>query len=127
MITRRSLLSSGALAAGFGWAQAAAAQAVQFLVQDSPLAGFRYGEAAEVWERLAPGDAPTLIAEPDNPHDSGAVRVEGRGGKLGYVPRRENAALAWALARGMPLRARISRLEAHPDPARRLRFEVYLE
>lgn len=114
------------LAAALGLSPASA-QSVQLLVQDSPLAGYRYGEAATVWDQLAHGDALTLVAEPENPHDAGAVRVEWRGRRLGYVPRRENAALGWALARGMPLRARISRLEAHPNPARRLRFEVYLE
>ena len=106
---------------------AAGAQAVQLLVQSSPLAGFRYGEAAALWERLAVGDALDLATEPANPHDANAVRVGWRGHKLGYVPRRENAAVAWALARGVPLRARISRLEPHPNPARRLEFEVYLE
>ena len=50
-----------------------------------------------------------------------------RGHKLGYVPRRENAALAWGLDRGTPLRARISALAEHPNPARRVRFEVYVE
>jgi hypothetical protein len=46
---------------------------------------------------------------------------------LGYVPRRENGALAWGLDRGTPLRARISALAEHPNPARRVRFEVYVE
>jgi hypothetical protein len=55
------------------------------------------------------------------------VRVRWHGHKLGYVPRRENAALAWGLDRGEPLRARITRLEPHPNPARRVRFEVYVE
>ena len=40
---------------------------------------------------------------------------------------RENAALAWAMDRGAALRARISALAEHPNPARRLRFEVYVE
>ena len=102
-------------------------QSVQFLVQSSPLAGFRYGEAAAVMPLLQPGDALELVREVDNPHDPNAVRVEWRGRKLGYVPRRENAALAWGLERGTPLRARVSRLTAHPNPARRIEFEVYIE
>jgi len=103
------------------------AQNVQFLVQNSPLAGFRYGEAAEVWPQMQLGDVLDLVPEPDNPHDPGAVRVEWRGRKLGYVPRRQNAALAWGLQRGTPLRARVSRLADHPNPARRIEFEVYIE
>jgi len=100
---------------------------VRLLVQSSPLAGYRYGEGAEVWPLLREGDALTLVAEPGNAHDPNAVRVEWRGRKLGYVPRRQNAALAWGLARGTPLRARVSRLSEHPNPARRIEFEVYIE
>lgn len=105
----------------------ARAQSVQLLVQDSPLAGFRYGEAAAVWPQLRQGDALDLLREPDNAHDANAVRVEWRGRKLGYVPRRENAAIAWGLDRGAPLRARVSRLVEHPNPARRIGFEIYIE
>ena len=105
----------------------ARAQSVQLLVQDSPLAGFRYGEAAEVWPLLRQGDALQLLREPDNAHDPNAVRVEWQGRKLGYVPRRENAAVAWGLDRGAPLRARVSRLVEHPNPARRIGFEIYIE
>jgi HIRAN domain len=103
------------------------AQNVQFLVQSSPLAGYRYGEAAEVWPEMQVGDALDLVPEPGNPHDPNAVRVEWRGRKLGYVPQRQNAALAWGLERGTALRARVSRLADHPNPARRIEFEVYIE
>ena len=100
---------------------------VRVLVQSSPLAGFRYHEAAGLWELLRVGDALELRREPENPHDPSAVSIAWRGRKLGYVPRRENAALAWGLDRGEPLRARISRLAPHPNPARRVEFEVYFE
>ena len=100
---------------------------LRLLVQESPLAGYRYAEAAQVWLLLRVGDELELSREPDNAHDPNAVRVQWRGWKLGYVPRRENAALAWGLDRGEQLRARISRLEPHPNPARRVRFEVYVE
>ena len=66
--------------------------------------------------------------EPDNPHDANAVRVSWRGRKLGYVPRRENAARrVGPRSRRSALRARISRLAPHPNPARRIEFEVYAE
>lgn len=100
---------------------------VRWLVQNSPLAGFRYHAAAELWQELRIGDALELVREPDNVHDPNAVLVIWRGRRLGYVPRRENAALAWGLDRGAPLRARISALAHHPNPARRVRFEVYVE
>ena len=84
------------------------------LVQSSPLAGFRYHAAAEVWQELRVGDQLELRREPDNPHDANAVSVGWRGRKLGYVPRRENAALAWGLDAAEQLNARISRLRQHP-------------
>lgn len=100
---------------------------VLLLVQSSSLAGYRYHDAAAVWQQLRVGAPLALLREPDNPYDANAVSVEWRGRRLGYVPRRENAALAWALDRGMALRACISALETHPNPARRIRFDVYIE
>jgi HIRAN domain-containing protein len=100
---------------------------VRLVVQSSPLAGFRYHAAAEVWEEMRIGDRLELAREPDNAYDANAVSVSWRGRKLGYVPRRENATLAWALDRGDRLAARISRLSRHPNPARRLEFEVLAE
>ena len=97
------------------------------LVQSSPLAGFRYHAATEVWEELRVGDRLELVRERDNPHDANAVSVSWRGRKLGYVPRRENAVLAWGLDRGERLQARISRLAPHPNPARRIEIEVFVE
>ena len=100
---------------------------VRMLVQSSPLAGFRHAAADDLWSELREGDRLALIREPDNSFDSNAIRVEWRGRKLGYVPRRENAALAWALDRGEALRARISRCEWHPNPAKRIAFQVFIE
>ena len=100
---------------------------VRMLVQSSPLAGFRHGAATEVWPDLRAGDTLKLVREPDNTFDANAVRVEWRGRMLGYVPRRDNAALAWAMDRGETLNARISRAEWHPNPARRIAFEVFVE
>ena len=104
-----------------------AEESLRLLVQSSPLAGFGYHAAAGVWRELRVGDRLELAREPQNPHDQNAVAVLWQGHKLGYVPRRENAALAWGLDRGTRLRARISALAEHPNPARRLRFDVYVE
>ncbi|TAN56046.1 MAG: HIRAN protein [Betaproteobacteria bacterium] len=100
---------------------------VRLLVQSSPLAGFRYAEAARVWPRLRLGDELELSREADNPHDANAVRVAWQGHKLGYVPRAENAALAWAMARGERVSARVSRLHTYRNGRRRLEFEVSIE
>jgi hypothetical protein len=116
-----------ALLCAFASAHLHAEEGVRLLVQNAPLAGFRYHGAAEVWCALRVGDRLELAREPGNPHDANAVAVLWRGHKLGYVPRRDNAALAWGLDRGAALRARISALAEHPNPARRVRFEVYVE
>lgn len=110
------------LATGSAHAQGTA----HILVQDSPLAGFQYHAGKSVWPELKVGDALTLTREPDNPHDARAVRVDWRGQKLGYVPRRENADVARLLDNGQPLTARISRLAEGRDPWSRVRFEVVL-
>jgi len=121
-------LLAAALTAACAGTPALAQQAeVRMLVQSSPLAGFRYYDAKQVWDDMQVGDTLSLVREPFNAYDANAVRVEWRGRKLGYVPRRQNAALAWGLDRGTPLRARVSRLDDHPNPARRIEFEVYIE
>ena len=100
---------------------------VRFLVQRSRVAGTRHGELALVRDGLRVGDDLELSREPDNPYDPRAIRVDWRGHKLGYVPRRDNGALAWALDRGEALAARISALPSRPRSGARIDFEVYLE
>jgi hypothetical protein len=123
-VNRRAALAGFAALLAAGTMQA---QTVKLLVQSSPLAGFRYAEASQVWSELRRGDALELVREPDNPHDRNAVRVDWRGRKLGYVPRAENEALAWAMDRGERVTARISRLQEHPNPRLRIEFEVLVE
>ena len=120
-------LAAIAVIAALALVSPAGAQSVRLLVQSSPLAGFRYHEAATAWPELAVGDRLDLVREPANPHDANAVRVEWRGRKLGYVPRAENAALAWAMDRGERVTARISALREHRNPRMRIEFEVFVE
>jgi len=123
-VNRRAALAGLAVLLAAGATQA---QTVKLLVQSSPLAGFRYAEASQVWSELRLGDPLDLVREPDNPHDRNAVRVDWRGRKLGYVPRAENEALAWAMDRGERVTARISRLQEHRNPRLRIEFEVLVE
>ena len=123
----RALVVAAGVAAASAVLAAEKRESIRMLVQSSPLAGFRHAEAEAAWPELQTGDTLTLVREPDNAFDENAVRVEWRGRKLGYVPRRDNAALAWAIDRGEVLHARISRLEWHPNPARRIAFEVFVE
>jgi hypothetical protein len=123
-VNRRAALAGLAILLAAGTLQA---QTVKLLVQSSALAGFRYAEAGQAWSELRLGDALELVREPDNPHDRNAVRVDWHGRKLGYVPRAENEALAWAMDRGERVTARISRLREHPNPRLRIEFEVLVE
>jgi len=122
-----TLLASSALCLALWAGPATAEDTVRLIVQSSNLAGFRYHAAADVFGELRVGDVLDLARESDNPHDANAVSLSWHGRKLGYVPRRDNQVLAWSLDRGEVLRARISRLTQHPNPARRIEFEVYAQ
>lgn len=97
----------------------------QILIQASPLAGFQYYAGKSVWKKMHEGDPLTLVREPGNVHDDNAIRVDWRGQQLGYVPRRDNSALARLMDKGVRLDARIVRLTVSRDPWQRIVFEVY--
>lgn len=121
------LINCGLLLLALWLGSAQAQERIRILVQSSPLAGSQFHALETLRPQLKPGDALDLVREPDNPHDPQAVRVEWRGHKLGYVPRKENRAVATALDRGERLHARISRLREEKNPWKRLEFEVLLE
>lgn len=100
-----------------------AADAV-IVVQRSPLAGFRHYDGAQFWREMKAGDRLELVREPQNPYDAGAIRVEWRGHQLGYVPQRDNAAVARQLDRGTPLEARIATLKENRNRSVRIEFEI---
>ena len=99
---------------------------VRMLVQSSLLAGFQYYQGKQLWDEIKVGDPLTLAREPANPHDSNAVRVEWRGHQLGYVPRRENQAVARHMDGGGKVEARVSKLRQHRNPWQRIEFEVFV-
>ena len=51
-------------------------------------------KAAEVLKALKPGDAVTLVREPENKFDKNAVAVYVGAEKVGYIPKGKNVALA---------------------------------
>ena len=94
------------------------------LIQSSPLAGSQFHALPDVVSQIKIGDALTLKRDPTNPHDSNAIQVLWQGHMLGFVPRRENKAVARAMDRGDPLVARVVALRPEESPWRRLRFEI---
>ncbi len=124
----RKLLIACALAGALLCAQSYAQSTdARMLVQSSPLAGFQYHEAGALWDQLKIGDTLTLAREPDNRYDGNAVRVEWQGHKLGYVPRRENRAVAHHMDGGGAVEARISKLNVDRNPWQRVEFEVWVK
>lgn len=97
------------------------------LLQTAPLAGFQYHEGENLWPQLTVGDELQLTLEPLNPYDPQAVRLDWRGSKLGYLPRRDNTTVSQLLDRGELLQARISRLQFASNPWEQIELEVYLE
>lgn len=108
-------------------AEPAPQPSVQFVVQHAMVAGLRYHDAPAIWRQLRTGMAVALVREPDNPHDPGAVRVQLPIGLLGYLSRRDNPVLGWALDQGHPIGGRIARLETLRNGVRRMEIEVYAE
>lgn len=117
------MLAAIGLAAVLAPPAASAADAL-IVVQRSPLAGFRHYQAADVWREMSTGERLELVREPDNPYDANAVRVEWRGRKLGYIPRRDNAVVARQLDRGAALEARVTQLRENRNRSVRVEFEV---
>jgi hypothetical protein len=117
-----------ALVAGLGFgAPLAAGESIRLMVQSSPLAGSQYYALTRLQAQMRVGDVLTLERERDNPHDANAVMVRWQGEKLGYLPRRENGAVAAAMDRGEKLFGRIRQLRNDPDPWRQLQIDVFLE
>lgn len=102
------------------------AESVKILVQSSPLAGSQFYAVSKLRDEIRVGDRLSLTREPENRHDRNAVRIDWNGQQLGYVPRKENRAVARALDAGEKLEARVSKLRDDPDPWQRVEFEVYL-
>ncbi|OGA38840.1 MAG: HIRAN protein, partial [Betaproteobacteria bacterium RIFCSPLOWO2_12_FULL_62_13] len=70
------------------------------------------------------GDRLTLVREPDNPHDANAVRIEWKGRKLGYVPRRDNVHLARQMDLGAAVEGRITGLHKYRNGRTRVSYEI---
>lgn len=124
-MTARKYLWAMLAVATWNASPAPAAEVEAFIVvQRSPLAGIRHYEGGEAWRNMAVGDRLQLVREGDNPYDANAIRVEWRGVKLGYVPRRDNAAVARQMDRGASLEARVASLRENRNRSVRVEFEV---
>ena len=105
----------------------ACAAEARIIVQQSPLAGFQYYDGKVLWDNMRVGDTLTLVREPQNPHDTNAVRVDWNGQSLGYGPRRDNRDVARQLDRGAPVQARIVNLKEARNPWQRVEYEIFVD
>jgi hypothetical protein len=58
------------------------------------IVGMNYIKTEAIVAALQPGHAVTLVREPTNPFDPNAVAVWVDGQRVGYLPKKQNAALA---------------------------------
>ena len=100
---------------------------IRMLVQSSPLAGSQYHQLNDLQKAIRVGDTLDLIREPDNPYDRNAVSVHWRGKMLGFLPKKENRAVAQAMDQGETLKATVAFMAPDPNPWKRLRISVFVE
>lgn len=118
---------AGAAVPALGTTRPLTTRRAPILLQHGPLAGFQYHAGPTLWPRLAVGETLSLVREPQNRYDPRAVRVDWHGQKLGYMPRRDNAAVAQLLDRGQRLSTRIRSLRDVPNPWDRVELEIFLD
>lgn len=58
------------------------------------IVGANFRNAEEAVAALQPGTPITLVREPENPYDKNAIAVFADGRHIGYIPKKQNAALA---------------------------------
>lgn len=124
-LLQRILFSAGAIAAA-PFAVRPASATPRVVLQRSPLAGFQHHDGEKLWAQLAVGAALSMVREPDNRHDTRAVRIDFQGIKLGYLSRLDNAAVSQLLDRRHSLQARIATLLRDRDPWKRVEVEIDL-
>lgn len=123
MRARWATCLAAGLAAALHYSPAPAAEAL-IIVQRSPLAGIRHYGGGEMSPDMKVGDRLELVREPDNPYDANAIRVDWHGRKLGYVPRRDNFAVARQIDRGVVLEARVAVLRGNRNRRMRIEFDI---
>jgi len=100
---------------------------IRILIQSSPLAGSQYYKLDALSQRIKTGDRLELAREPENRHDRNAVSVFWQGEPLGYLPRKENRAVARAMDAREPVYATVESITDDPDPWKRLRISVFIQ
>ena len=123
--TRRDFLGIlGALAASGVGAWQPKDKCRQFVLHECFIAGFRYHEGPDLLAYLKAGDELQLIAEPGNPYDEWAVRIEHHKSHIGYLPRSQNQPISRLLQQDVPVACRIASIDADAVPWEAVRVQV---
>ncbi len=88
------------------------------------IAGFQYHDGPTLLHRLSPSQTLALVAEPDNPFDPFAVRIDYQGRKLGYVPRSDNRHISRLLRQDVHVLCRVREVDEDGWPWRAVVVEV---
>ena len=93
------------------------------------VAGFQHHEGALVLSQLKTGDELTLEAQPDNPYDSQAIAIKGRGEMLGYVPADQNGMLSVLFHYGHAsiFECRVMQVAPENEPWKQLRVAIFVK
>jgi hypothetical protein len=101
-----------------------ASEADRQVVIDCFVAGFRYHEGLDIMSYLQPGDEVQLIAEPGNPYDEWAVRIEHRKSRIGYLPRGQNQVVSRLLQQEARVECRITAVDPSAVPWEAVKVQV---
>lgn len=91
------------------------------------VAGWGWHDGASVLRMLKPGKRLRLIREAGNKHDVNAVALYFSNTKIGYIPKKENGAIAKLMDDGMgsSLAACVSAVEQDAQNQMMVRFIIY--
>lgn len=88
-----------------------AGRAIKIL--ETRIAGFAHYQGHACQARIQQGEELKLKRQPANTHDQKAIEVFWYGHKLGYVPRRHNAALSQLMDKHEIIRAQVTAVDYH--------------
>ena len=93
------------------------------------VAAFTYNQGCEVFDKLKVGKEVQLVREDENPHDHNAVAIFFGKTHIGYIPRRENDAIAkfFDLGYGDIFEARIQSVDPTAHPEEQVSIVIYLK
>jgi hypothetical protein len=123
--TRREFLGIlGALAASRLGRFEKGSKTRRFILNECFIAGFQYHDGPQLLPELRTGQSVQLVAEPDNPYDRWAVRIEHESRHIGYLPRNQNQPISRLLTQGARVECRITRVDPEALPWEAVEVQV---